>query len=281
MALLIVGGILVLSAVVLVASETWDEFTPGLRLAIVALPMALCYAAALGLRARGLAAEWITSSLAFVGACIVPFAAWLAICLGPMGHDTTAGAMALAAAIGLVAQVATAILLRAPALTLPPSLTLVWLAGTLAEFLWASSGSGTRISASIACAGLVLTALGYRLGRTGLNGHAIGPNVIGALAALLGLTVLAAEHEGIWDVVSIGVPAMLIVAAPLRPFRPHLWAGALFLVVGIFRFGLSHFADSAGLPVTLLGCGLASLLIGYVVHRVRKEHVPQRAVLDA
>ncbi|MBM3493417.1 MAG: DUF2157 domain-containing protein, partial [Armatimonadetes bacterium] len=275
MALLIVGAILVISAVIMVATEMWDTMAPGARLATVALPMALCYGAAAFVRSRGLTSERVAAVLALVGGCLAPFAAWIALGMtAPIEAFDRDLAMwiAVATAIGLVVQLATLAWLNNAVLTAPPSVSFVWLLAVLIEHTWPKSGSGAPVSSAIAVAGLALTIAGYAYARRGKPGHAIAPNIIGAVACLMGVTVLGAEVGSAWNVVAIVLPLVLILAASRAPFRPHLWAGAAFLVINIFRVGFSEFSETAGLPLTLLGCGLASLLTGYVVHRVRREY---------
>jgi hypothetical protein len=277
MALLIVGGILVVSAVVMAATQLWDTLTPLGRLSVVAVPAALAYGSAAYLRARRMVGDWLVTGLALVGSCLAPFVVWLALGMSePMAPEERRLAFfgALATGTGLIIQLATLAWLRAAPLTIPASLDLVFCAGWLAEATVPERGSGAHVSLAFMAAGAVLMAAGQVLMRRGLPRHAIAPNGIGVAVALFAMTVLGAEHHGPYNVLSLIVPVGLIFAACSPALRVYLWAAAAFLVINIFRVGLSEFAQTAGLPVALLGCGLASLLTGYVVHRVRHEYAP-------
>ncbi len=274
-ALLVIGGILVVSAVVMVATELWDDMMPFGRFAVAALPAALCYGAAALLRSRRMASDRWIGGLSLIGSCLAPFVIWLAFGMTeefePRG--SLAGWVSLAAALGLVIQIATLAWLRYAALTLPPSAGLVFLAGSLAEWLDIGSRAGERTPLALTLAGVALMACGQTFMSRGQHSHAGAPNAIGVAAAMVGLTVLGAESNGraVYEIISLLAPLALIFAACTRRFRVYLWAGAAFLVINTFRVGLSHFGSSLGLPIVLMMCGSASILIGYVVHRVRKD----------
>jgi hypothetical protein len=275
MALVAVGGILVVGAVVLIAAQLWDELAPAGRFSTVGVPTLLLYGIASYLRATNRTARWFADGLALIGACLVPFAIWLALGMTrdmpDPGSSEATGWLALATGLGLIVQLATAASYRGPALTLPPSCSLIWLTVTLPPALMAPKTSHAT-SWALTVAGLVLMGVGQVLTASRRHGHALAPHLLGAVAALFGVTVLAAEHEGGVYAAAIGAPLALVLAASHPLMRIYLWPAAVFLVINIFHVGFAHFQESAGLPITLLGCGLASLAAGYVVHRVRKEY---------
>lgn len=275
MALLLIGGILVVSAIVMVVTELWDGLSPSGRFAVVAVPAALFYACAASFRIRKLTSDWVAASFALIGACMAPFVVWLALGMTlPMdaGHAAEAGWVAIAAGVGLVVQIATLAWLRSAALTVPPSIALVWLAASLAEWLWSGSSSGAHVSVAVIVAGVLLMGAGQAFVQRGCRRHALAPNFVGVAVALFGITVLAAEQKSLYEALSLAAPIGLIVAACRPRFRPYLWAGAVFLVINTFRVGLSQFGTTLGLPIALLMSGLVTVVIGYVVHRVRKEY---------
>ncbi len=274
MALLLIGGLLVISAVVMVATELWDDLIPAGRFAVVAVPAALMYLSAAFLRLRRMTSDWVPAAFALVGAGMAPFAVWLALGMTKdfVPEKDMAMWVAIASGVGLAVQLATLAWLRAPALTVPPSATLIWLAGSLAEWLWPHNPSGEPVSVALVLSGVLLMVAGQAFGRYGHARHAIAPNAVGVAIAMCGLTVLAAEQKGLYDALALAAPIALIVAACKPQYRPYLWAGAAFLVVNTFRFGLSRFATTLGLPIAVMMCGLVSMIIGYVVHRVRKEY---------
>lgn len=279
MALVVVGGILVVCAVVLVVAQFWEDLGPVGRFATVGMPMLALYAAAIALRRTGRAEQWLSDGFALIGACLAPFAAWLALGMARSMPEADspegAGWMALATGIGLLVQLITARAFRGAALTLPPSASLLWLAVALPSAFMPDRYSGYATSWSIAGAGLLLMAAGQVLIAAGLSRHAIAPNLLGVVGFLMGVSVVAAEYEGAAYLVAIAVPLALVLFASNARLRLYLWPAAVFLVFNIFHAGFAQFEESAGLPITLLGCGLASLAVGYLVHRVRKDAVTE------
>ncbi len=276
MALLVVGGILVVGAVVLIVAQLWDSLSPAGRFRTVGVPVLLLYGVGAYLRRTRLAAKWLSDGLVLIGACLVPFALWLAFGMtrNMPEPDSYAGAgwVALATGLGLLVQAGTAAAFRGPALTFPPSCSLVWLAVTLPSAFSYRHGADHATPWALTAAGLALMAIGQGFAASRRHTHALAPHLLGSIAALFGITVLAAEHEGGVYAAAIAAPLALVLAASHPRFRIYLWPAAVFLVLNIFHVGFAHFEKSAGLPITLLGCGLASLVAGYVVHRVRREY---------
>ena len=274
MALLLIGGILVVSAVVMVATELWEDLTPAGRFAIVAVPTLLFYCFAAILRARRMTSEWVSGALALIGACMAPFAVWLALgmTLSITSDRSMASSVSTAAGVGLVIQIATLGWFRSALLTVPPSVTLVWFAASVAEWLQPHRSADSPTLAVVILSGMCLMAAGQAFIRRGYVRHAVAPNAVGVGVAMLALTVLASNDQGLYDALSLAAPMALIIAACKPQFRSYLWAGAVFLVINTFRFGLSHFATTLGLPIAVMMCGLVTIVIGYVVHRVRNEY---------
>ncbi len=275
MAFLLIGAILVVSSVVMLVTHFWEEMGGYDRLAVVGLPAIISYAVAEWTRRRHTGSPWVQALFATVGSCLAPFVVWLALRAPGSAEDLqqrdVAYLVSLATAGGLLLQLSAIVRFGFAILTLPASVTFVWMAGATSEYFWAHSRNGVAVAAALAVAGVLLMAWGQGFTRQGLTWHARAPQLVGALALLFGFTVLGAEVGSAADWWAIAVPLLLILSASRPQFAPHLWPAAVFLVINIFRIGLERFADSAGLPVTVLLCGLASMAVGYVVHRVRRE----------
>jgi hypothetical protein len=283
MALLLIGAILVVCAVVILVASVWEGIGGLGRLTVVALPAVLSYGIGGWLERRDAASPWVVSLLGMVGSSIAPFAVWLAIgaAVGtnPRG-DEDACRVAIAAFGGLVIQVAALAWLRSAVLTAPAAITTVYMAGAIGECVWPNARSGAPISIAIALSGAVLMVCGQVFDLRRLENYGRWPHLIGVVALLLGFSILGTELGALWDVLAALVPLVLILAASRPRFAVYLWPAAVFLVISIFRIGGQRFADTAGVPLTLLLCGVASMVVGYVVHRIRNQQQSGKAGTD-
>jgi len=145
------------------------------------------------------------------------------------------------------------------------------MAGAIGECVWHNATSGAPISIAIALSGALLMVCGHVFDLRRFQNYGRWPHLIGVVALLLGFSILGTELGALWDLIAALVPLALILAASRRRFAVYLWPAAVFLVISIFRIGAQRFADTAGVPLTLLVCGVASMVVGYVVHRVRDQ----------
>lgn len=273
-ALLLIGGILAISAIILILGNIWENMTPWGRFAVVAAPMVLLYLTGAFLRRTQLVSPWFSDGLFFIGGSLAPFAVYLAFAMVrriPSLADEPTVWHVTAVATGLVVQVATAMFVKGPSLTLPPSLSAFWL-----TFLWPTAFFGERIGERVIpwmlmLTGAALIAAAQVLYSRGLVRHAPLPSYVGAVALPLGSIILAAQVRGGAFIVSILIPLVMVLAGSLHRLRVLLWPAAVFLVVSIFHAGFEYFRKSVGLPLTLLGCGFLSLIAGYAVQRVQRS----------
>lgn len=275
MAFMVVGGILVVTAAVIVLSQLWETFTDFGRFAVVATPAVLLYIIAAVLRRKRMVATWMCDGLTLIGSQLTPFVVWLALDvlleIPAPGERGTALWQCLAVGVALVLQTVTAVLVRSAVLTLPSTISVIWLAGALVDGLREATAGHTGIYHGVAfvVAGIVLMAAGQVLMHYRLPRHAVAPNLGGSITMLMGLTNLGTDYKRAMSFVALLTPLTMILLASRDRMRPYLWPAAVFLVVNIFVLGVEHFRESVGLPLTLLGCGLVSLLAGYIVQRVQ------------
>jgi len=275
MALVLVGGILVVCAAVLAMASLWESLTQWARFGVVGMPTILLYAAGIALRRTRLTSLWLSDGLTLIGAFLVPLAVWLLLGLfvelpNP-GGDAAVSWLSVTGGVSFVLQASTAAGTRAPIHLLPPSLTLLWLALILPITLLGEPRGENWIPWAILGAGLFLLMTGRLFHRSGHTAHSLIPNIVGALALPFGGTILAAKYEGAFFAIAIVIPLTQVLLASVPSLRAMLWPGAVFLIFNIFHIGLARFQHSVGLPLSLLGCGLASLLVGYLVHRIQRD----------
>jgi len=97
---------------------------------------------------------------------------------------------------------------------------------------------------------------------------------LGALGVLGGIALLGADghyplHETLLLIVSLG----FIFVSTWRKVHSFFWLGTLFLVIYIFGMAFEYFEDQVGWPVALFAAGLVSMLVGYLIERVRRKYM--------
>jgi hypothetical protein len=279
--LLVIGAILVASAVAMVATQLWDTIGGAGRVAAIWLPTLALYGAggALGRRGSG---RIPSAALLFFGAAIVPFAVWVLASEAPMPLDLCCSALgvvdhglarALAVAVTTFAvHAATLARFRHAVLTLPASGSWLAILPIAAEGCFPDARHGAYISVGLLAAGLALMGAGQAADRRGFPMHAVAPDVLGSMAAMMATTIIGADLGGAWEVLAGSAPLALIAAGCDPRRQRYLCAGTLFLILNIFRIGVERFGHSAGMPVALLVCGSLTIAVGLMVHRIRKEY---------
>lgn len=77
--------------------------------------------------------------------------------------------------------------------------------------------------------------------------------------------------EPFYETMVLVVSLVFIFSSPLRKSNLFLYGGTLFLIIYIFSIGGEYFQNDVGWPLTLLGAGIISMLIGYGIERFKKS----------
>ena len=278
MVLLYLGGILILTAALMLVSQFWQDLGRWGRFALVLMPTAGLYA--YGGWRYSAAKEGRLGALVmvFFGCLVAPLAFGLGLDAITQGH-VDSGGMVMVALASLALHLASLYLFRSPVLTIPYPLALLWVFGQVGD---ASLGSGYHsgeerlVFGCVLAGGLILVAIGAYLGQVRRHAYAAVPDLVGSFAALLSIFILGVDHhEHFWQALLIVASLGALAASVYRRNQTYLFAGAIFLMVGIFSIGFEYFENTAGLPLTLLICGALTIAVGFGVQRVRKEYMTE------
>lgn len=275
--LLLTGGLLVVSAVAMLLANAWEDLGESGRAAVAVAPTFLLFAWAGWLRSRSPEQRSTTALLTLFACLLTPFALWLL--LDPVfcpGTSTQAEEplLAVTAGLSLLIDLGALAIFRSPLLTIPYPLTTIWLVIQLAVLVSTGSREAEAIGGLAIAGGACLLVAGWWATHRRRPAYAAVPDLVGSLMAMVGLNVLASigDHSPLqllMALASIG----LIAASVWRRNQAYLFTGALYTVISVFVLGFEYFEDTAGLPATLIVCGLLSMGIGFAVQRVRKEYL--------
>jgi hypothetical protein len=275
--LLFIGGILVLSAVIMLLAQSWKELGEAGRAAVGLLPTLALFGWAGYLKARAPSQRSTAALLAFFACLLTPLALWLlvdALTGGGPGDHISKDTAVFVALLTLAVHVGALAAFRSPLLTLPYPLSALWLAIQAAVLATGPSGGAGPAGAALILAGVLLMAAGYAAAASGRPTYAAMPDLFGSLALMSGLTTLGADgHKPGWELLMAAGSLGFVAASVWRRNQRYLLTGALFTIISVFDLGFEYFEDTAGLPVTLIVCGLLSMGVGFAVQRVRKEYL--------
>jgi hypothetical protein len=278
MVLLYLGGILILSAATILLSRVWSDLGDGGRFMLVLLPTMALYGIGAQVYRSQPAQRMAANVLLFFGCLLVPLTLWLGITAAtgssPSPEVTRLQALTVSGA-SLVIHLLTLVAFRSPLLTIPYPLSFLWSTiSSMDMVVHGSSGSDKGQAAALLVAGLLLLAVGFTCDEKQKPGYAVVPNLVGAFTALGALAFLGADgHQPGWEIAALLGSLGAIGASVYRKNGTYLFVGALFLMINIFSIGFEYFANTVGLPLTLLVCGGLSIALGYGVQRVRSEYL--------
>jgi hypothetical protein len=279
MVLLFLGGILIFCAVAMLVAEFWKDLGNGGRFLLALLPTGILYAAGASLHVRAPKQRVMAAVMLFFACILVPLTLGMGM-VWLFGDTYVSGASEtrwfILAALTLAIHLATLSLFRSPALTIPYPLSFLWVALQGAQIGHSGhyAGQDRIISGAVLVAGLLLLAVGYFMAERKRPAYAVMPDLAGSFATLTALAALGADgHQPVWEFLSIVASLGAIAASCYRKNQTFLFVGALFLIVNIFSIGFEYFANTTGMPVTLLLCGALSMAAGYGIQRVRKEFI--------
>lgn len=274
MVLLYLGGLLILTAVIIIASDVWKELGEGGRVAMVGVPVAALYGVGAYLFRLDMGRR-VTGTVLLLFACLAaPAVFFLAVDLilgGPGGTEVPV----IVAAATLVLHAATLTAFRSPVLTIPYPFSLIWLMGSAGDVVAPRSGEMT-VWVGVLLGGLALTALAIVTRLQSKSSYATMPDVVGTFTALFALTALGeGGHRAAWETLAYLACLGAIAASIYRKSQVYLIAGSLILMLNILAVGFELFAHAVGLPITLLVSGTLIIGAGYAVQRVRHEYILQ------
>lgn len=270
MVLLYLGGILILSAAIMLGSELWSNLDKSGHFILVLLPTLALYFGGAYLCSQSDSRRLAGLGLLFFGCLMVPMMLALgqSLLLGDI-HSGTGIAL-----LSLVIHLTTLLVFRSPLLTIPVPMTFLWFVGAAADDATSGSGEGHAVMGSLVVAGLVLVGIAAWLRESKLPAYAAVPEVVGVWVALGTLVILGMDgKQPGWETLSVILCLAALVASVYRRSQIYLMAGAIMLMINIFAIGFEYFGDSVGLPFTLILCGALSIGIGYGIHRVRKDYI--------
>jgi uncharacterized membrane protein len=279
MVLLYLGGLLVVSAALLLIADVWKDLGDGGRFLLVLAPTIALYGIGAYLHHSDESRRLSGTVLLFFACLIVPLALSLGMVAAFGNHHSGASARMLAVAAATFAiHMGTLFAFRSPLFTIPYPMSFLWLAGQGADIAFTSWGHHVNrpISGVMVVAGLLLMGAGAYHAERGKRAYAAVPDFVGAMCALGALVALGAGgHEPFWELVSVLASLGVIALSVARKNALYLAAGSLYLLINIFTIGFEYFSKSAGLPLTLMACGGLSIAAGYAVQRVRKEYLQE------
>jgi len=275
MVLLYLGGLLILTAGCMLATDVWDDLGRVGRLLLVLAPTIAAYAAALWLQEARPERRATALVLAFLGCLMAPFVLALALhlVLGYERADDRAW-WVLIAALTVVVHLVSLWRFRSPLLTVPYPISLLWVGLATLETI-------SGVDHTIKAFGVVLVLLGAILLPAGLisrlkgkRAYAFVPDLVGSLCFLGGFWVIGKEHDLPWmDLIALAVAVGAMWVSTRLRNQMYLLMGALFVIISIFSLGFGLFKGTAGLPLTLIICGGLSMGVGYAVQHLRREQI--------
>jgi uncharacterized membrane protein len=276
MVLLYIGGLLIVIAAIMVTTHVWEDLGPGGRFTLLLLPTLGLYGAGAYLHVIDASRRVVSSIMLFFACLLVPFTLLLGatFLIGETHLEDATWLLLSFATLGI--HVATLYFFRSPVLSIPYPLSFLWAA--IHTVSLAAPGrygpDAAVIETTITLSGLILLAVGAAHAWQRKPGYAVMPDLVGSFCFLVGLVALGADgHHPGWEFLALVASVGLIAASVYRRNQTYLLVGSLFLTVNIFWIGFEYFGKTMGLPVTLLMCGALSMAVGYVVHRLRKEHI--------
>jgi len=272
MLLLYLGGLLILTACIMLLSHVWDDLGDGGRAALAILAAAGVYGGGVYLRTSRPEGYTAGTILLFFG-CLLVIPALL-ITLDGLNVDLQEGAALLVAFVSLAIHLTTLWLFGSPVLTIPYSLCAIWVALQTVAALEVRQNEMEAVAAALILCGLALLAMGWYEAARDRPGYAALPDATGMFCFLTGLVILGADgHKIGWELLALLASLGAIAGSLYRRNQTYLYLGSLYLMVNIFWIGFEYFEDTVGLPITLIICGGLCIGIGWWVHRLRDEHL--------
>jgi len=254
----------------------WVGLGPSGRFALVLLPTVALYYVGVYLHLTERQRRAAADQVLFAACLLVPWTLLLGALWVAPDSALDPGVLWVIAAVTLAIHLGTLYRFPSQLLTIAYPLTLIWLAMETVAVVTPEghSLSSNGVGGALLASGLVLLAAGIYHAQQQKPAYALAPDVVGVLALLIGLATLGADgHHPGWEFLSFVASLGLIAGSVPQKNQIYLLAGAVFLTINIFWIGFEYFGESAGLPLTLLICGALSMAAGYMVHRVRKEHI--------
>lgn len=280
--LLLLGGIFILCAVLMLAGQMWEGLNNGGRFLLILSPTAALYAFGASLYVRRPERRVTANVLLFFACLLIPFMLWQGGIL-LFGEPNRSGQahpdhpillrMFPVAGLTLALHLLTLYRFPSPVLTIPYPFSFLWCAMTGAGLIQGGGeGSERAVFGAALLAGMILLGTGYFVVRRGRPAFAIMPDLAGSFAVLMALRALGGEgHHLFWETLSILASLGAIGVSGFRKNSIYLAMGSIFLIISIFQIGFEYFAETAGLPITLLICGALSMSAGFGIQRVRRE----------
>ncbi|MBL0886927.1 DUF2157 domain-containing protein [Myceligenerans indicum] len=260
-----VGGVVILVAAVLLATEFWEQLGTGGRLVVVGAAAGTMLVAGVAVPRRAgeqgrrlRAVLWAGATVAFAG-----FAALLASdALGMSGDDATLTAAAAAAAVAS---------------------TLWWLRPTGLQHLVALLALAATVAATVAkvtdadyLPGVGVWTVGlawFLLARAGLLRPRELALVLGSALAVFGALMTLPTDGGI--ALTLVTAVAIVAAAVWTTDLPLLGVGAVGLLIALPNAVQTWFGATFAAPVALLGAGLVLVVAALWIARRRQR--PERA----
>lgn len=243
-ALAYVGAALAAAAAAVLLGERWDELTPGVRVASIAIAFTVAFTSGAVLRGRRRdpAIERLTSVLWSVATGLFGWLAWLvAYDLLDLRGDAPA----------LWCGVAITVLGGALYLALREGLQQIAVLAGILTIVGASIGPGAGLTLTVWGVGVAWTALGALDRLPPQRAAFIG----GPLVALWAPLALTDGGEGIWMWLGLATAVGLIAVSLALHQNVLLGFGTVGVFAYLIRVFVRLFGDSAAMPVALLVAG--------------------------
>lgn len=285
MVLLYLGGLLIVSAAIMLLHQVWVGLGEWGRFALILLPTGALYGFGARLHVTQPNQRIPALVMLFFACLLAPFALWLGgDCLlldqqYPLREIRQTQAVVVAI-LTLAIHLGTLYRFRSPLLTILYPLSFIWV--TLQSMDLATTGMSwgewrlreQMHGVAMLVAGLLLVAVGIYHVQQKKPAYAIVPDLVGAFCALGALVFLGAHgSQPVWEMLALLLSLAALAASVYRKNQRYLFVGALFLTINIFSLGFEYFEDTVGLPITLVLCGGISMALGYGVQRIRKEYL--------
>lgn len=271
-----IGGFFVLLAVGFGLNVLWDDLSALSRAAVVAVPALTLWAAGELLRRhgdrvlmRGAKVCWMVAAWLTAIAIAVTLNEWPGLELSDQWLFLWAGLGALPLAVmallilpGLPQGLAGTTLITVVAMGISSLVAETWWTpeARLALYLpWAVAGAIHLTAAEVA--------------RRRQAGNLVWLfNLFGAWSWLLVAFVIGAEEKRpAWETLLLFESLAIIGWSVTRQSQVLLYSGAFFLLVYITSLNFEYFSDQLGLPAALLITGVALIVIGLGVDRLRRR----------
>ncbi len=271
------GGIIVLSGITVFIGQHWEELNSLTRVLVTFGSGVAAYAVGLTFLQRT-EYRFLSGTFFFLSALLIPTG--IAVALHEWGNSSDiVFAEVIISFLSLLTYAASYAVFKKHYFLTFSIIFATWFFFALTNWMTADNpvfNGETFMEYRVLVTGLSYMLLGYSFRNNSLSSFTRPLYTIGALGFLMAAFALGGFDRDTFTLWEFMFPALcfgFIFLSTMVRSNEFLFAGSFFLMVDIFKITSDYFTDSFGWPLSLILCGIALIVIGFVTLRVQKKYI--------